>query len=212
MFHAAANGSLIAKPLWGLVNELTLDDNGMRRLHEEKELVLGDQGMKASRPFIYSSVDQVVLIVFSVLGGDFRKHLRLRYELLFLSQIFPSTSNTLKGILRLEEAAKAARREIIKNNLQAVPRPPLDHIFTKDEKIELITREFVQGYKAEGIGEKLVESTELERTLFDVVYPLFGSRQKGVANGRGEAEGREGGLELPDAVIHEFCNSIVTHL
>ena len=48
MFHASANGSLIAKPLWGLVSELTLDDNGMRHLYEEKELVLGDQGKKAS--------------------------------------------------------------------------------------------------------------------------------------------------------------------
>lgn len=48
MFHASANGSLIAKPLWGLVSDLTLDDNGMRRLHEEKELVLGDQGNESS--------------------------------------------------------------------------------------------------------------------------------------------------------------------
>ncbi|RDL31810.1 Uncharacterized protein BP5553_09212 [Venustampulla echinocandica] len=145
MFHASANGSLIAKPLWGLVSELTLDDNGMRRLHEEKELVLGDQG---------SICDC--------------------------------------GILRLEEFAKLARRKIIKNNLQAVPRSPLDNIFTEGEKIELITREIVQGYKAEELGEKLVESAGLERALFDVVYPLFGSRQKGVVNGRGKAEGSEG--------------------
>lgn len=54
IFHASANGLLIAQPLWGLVSELTLDDNGMRRLHEEKELVLGDQGEKASNFFNYS--------------------------------------------------------------------------------------------------------------------------------------------------------------
>ncbi len=101
-------------------------------------------------------------------------------------------TNKITGILRLEEFAKAARRNIIKNNLQAVPRPPLDHIFTEDEKVELITREIVQGYKAEGIREKLLESVELERALFDVVYPLFGSRQTGVVNGRGEAEGSKG--------------------
>ncbi|KAH7357059.1 hypothetical protein BKA65DRAFT_220674 [Rhexocercosporidium sp. MPI-PUGE-AT-0058] len=46
IFHAAANGSLVSKPLWGLVSELTLDDNGIKRLQEEKELVLGDQGKK----------------------------------------------------------------------------------------------------------------------------------------------------------------------
>jgi hypothetical protein len=59
MFHAAANGSLIAKPLWGLVSELTLDDNVIKRLREEKQLVLGDQGKKVSRLFIYSLIYQV---------------------------------------------------------------------------------------------------------------------------------------------------------
>jgi hypothetical protein len=189
MFHAAANGSLIAKPLWGLVSELTLDDNGMRRLHEEKELVLGDQGKKAARPFIYSSIYQVVLTFF---GSQEAFATAVRPSLFTTKLSHAHDTNTLTGILRLEEAAKAARRKIIKNNLQAVPRSPLDHIFTEDEKNELITREIVQGYKAEGIREKLVESAGLERALFDVVYPLFGSRQKGVVNGRGEAEGSEG--------------------
>lgn len=32
------------KPFYGLVSELTLDDNGAKRLHEEKDMVLGDQG------------------------------------------------------------------------------------------------------------------------------------------------------------------------
>lgn len=80
------------------------------------------------------------------------------------------------------------RREVIERNLPAVPGLPLDYIFTEDEKIELITREIVQGYKPEDLGEKLVESAELERALFDVVYPLFGSRQKGVVDRIGEAE------------------------
>lgn len=44
MHHASFNGALIAKPIWGLIDELNLDDDGMRRLHEEKELVLGTQG------------------------------------------------------------------------------------------------------------------------------------------------------------------------
>lgn len=44
MHHASFNGALLAKSIWGLVEELTLDDNGMQRLHEEKELVLGTQG------------------------------------------------------------------------------------------------------------------------------------------------------------------------
>jgi hypothetical protein len=103
-------------------------------------------------------------------------------------------TNTLIGIPRLEEAAKAIKGDIIKRNLQALPRSRslLDSICTEDEKIELITREIVQGYRAEGIGERLVESAELERVLFDVVYPLFGSRQKGLVHGKGEAEGSEG--------------------
>jgi hypothetical protein len=45
MHHASFNEALIAKPSWGLIGELTLDDDGMRRLHEEKELVLGSQGI-----------------------------------------------------------------------------------------------------------------------------------------------------------------------
>lgn len=52
MHHASLNAFLIAKPLWGLINELTLDDNGMNRLHEEKTLVLGDQGKSS---FVFHS-------------------------------------------------------------------------------------------------------------------------------------------------------------
>lgn len=44
MHHASFNASLIAKPVWGFTGELTLDDDGMMRLKEEKELVLGQQG------------------------------------------------------------------------------------------------------------------------------------------------------------------------
>jgi hypothetical protein len=61
IFHASANGSLIAKPSWGLVGELTPDGNGLRCLLEEKHLVLGDQGKKTPRSFIYSLVYQVIL-------------------------------------------------------------------------------------------------------------------------------------------------------
>lgn len=94
----------------------------------------------------------------------------------------------LTRIQRLEEFAKAARREIIRDSLQVVPRSPLDHIFTEDEKIELITREFVQGYDVDGIGERLVENTELKKVLFDVVYPLFGSRQNVVVSQSAEVK------------------------
>jgi hypothetical protein len=44
MHYASFNEALMKKPTWGLVNELTLDNNGIQRLHEEKELVLGPQG------------------------------------------------------------------------------------------------------------------------------------------------------------------------
>ena len=44
MHYASSNEALIAKPSWGLIGELMLDDDGMRRVHEEKELVLGAQG------------------------------------------------------------------------------------------------------------------------------------------------------------------------
>lgn len=127
---------------------------------------------------------------------DLRKHLWLWYDFYFFycKTSLAHDSNTLTGIRRLEEAAKAARHEIISNKVHAVPRSPLDHIFTEDEKIELITREIVQRYKTESIGEKLFESAELERVMFDVVYPLFGSRKNGIVNGRGQDEGNEGCL------------------
>jgi len=98
----------------------------------------------------------------------------------------------LTGIPILEEFAKHVRNKVIKNNLQAIPRSPLDHIFTKDEKIELITRELVQGYKEE-TGERIVEDIELEEVLFDVVYLLFGSRKTGVIARSGESMGSEKG-------------------
>lgn len=60
-----------------------------------------------------------------------------------------------------------------------MPKYPFDYIFEGDEKIELLTRELVRGYQDEEIGKMLVENAELESALFDVVYPLFGSRQKG---------------------------------
>lgn len=61
MFHASLNGSLVAKPLWGLVEELTLDHNGMKRLHEEKQLVFGGQGERTSKPSTNSLTSQPVL-------------------------------------------------------------------------------------------------------------------------------------------------------
>jgi hypothetical protein len=103
----------------------------------------------------------------------------------------------------IEEVAKMTRRNIIKHNLQAIPRPPLDPIFTEDEKIEILTREIVQGYKAAGLGPKLIESADLERVLFDVVYPLFGSRQKAVVDRGGEAESSEGAKSREGAESNE---------
>ena len=79
-------------------------------------------------------------------------------------------------------------REIIRANRHEISKSPLDNIFSEDEKIELITRDLVRGYKDEGTGKRLVENLELENVLFDVVYPLFGSRQTAQVN-----KGREGG-------------------
>jgi hypothetical protein len=52
----------------------------------------------------------------------------------------------------------------------------------------------VQRYIVEGVGERIVENTELERVLFDVVYPLFGFRKTGAIARRGE--GKESEEEL----------------
>lgn len=50
MHHASLNASVMAKPGWGLVSELTLDDDGIRRLQQEKHLVLGAQGKPSPMP------------------------------------------------------------------------------------------------------------------------------------------------------------------
>ncbi len=93
------------------------------------------------------------------------------------------------GIPKLEEAAKAVR-EIAKDNRQKMWKSPLDHIFSEDEKIELSVRKLVRGYKDERTGKPIVEDIELEKVLFDVVYPLFGSRQTAqVDQGDKEDEG-----------------------
>lgn len=107
----------------------------------------------------------------------------------YYHKTFPPThdTNTVIGIPEIEELAQGLRTQIIQENLHTIPRSPLDPIFTADETIELITREMVQGYKAAGVGPKLLESDDLEKVLFDVVYPLFGSRQKPTV---GEAEGK----------------------
>jgi hypothetical protein len=49
----------------------------------------------------------------------------------------------------------------------------------------------VQEYKPEDVGERIVENTELEKVLFDVVYPLFGFRKTGAIAGRGGSKGSE---------------------
>lgn len=50
---------------------------------------------------------------------------------------------------------------------------PLDFIFSVDEKIELATRALVRPE-----FDKVVENAvELEKVLFEMVYPAFGSRQ-----------------------------------
>jgi hypothetical protein len=54
---------------------------------------------------------------------------------------------------------------------------PLDAIFTEDEKIELITRDILREFKHRDSGAFL-DDPELERVIFEVVYPSFGFRQK----------------------------------
>jgi hypothetical protein len=85
-------------------------------------------------------------------------------------------TNTLLGIPKLEAAAEAMR-EIIKDNVQKFWNNNVN-IFSEDEKIEILTRDLTRGYEDEGTGERLVEDPELEKILFDVVYPLFGFRQR----------------------------------
>lgn len=86
--------------------------------------------------------------------------------------------------------ARAARRKIIEKNIQALPMSPHDQVFTKEEKIELLTRNIVHDYNTEG-KERIIGNVELERVIFDILYPLFGSRQKGAGKGKG-VEGMEG--------------------
>ncbi|KAF4637188.1 hypothetical protein G7Y89_g890 [Cudoniella acicularis] len=81
-------------------------------------------------------------------------------------------------IPKLEEAAKFLRKTI-EANPQDLPKSPINPIFTMDERIELATRALVKGYNGAVMGdEKLIEKPELEKVLFEVVYPSFGSRQK----------------------------------
>lgn len=44
MHYASVNGHMMKKPSYGLVGELTMDDRGIASLHEEKYMVLSDQG------------------------------------------------------------------------------------------------------------------------------------------------------------------------
>ena len=85
-------------------------------------------------------------------------------------------TNTVLGIPKLEAAAKVMR-EIIKDNVQKFWNNNFN-IFSEDEKIEILTRDLARGYEAEGTRKRLVEDPELEKVLFDVVYPLFGFRHR----------------------------------
>ena len=85
-------------------------------------------------------------------------------------------TNTVPGIPRIEAAAEAIR-ESIKDNGQKFWNSNLD-IFSEDEAIEMITRDLVRGNESERTRKRLVEDPELEKVLFDVVYPLFGFRQR----------------------------------
>ena len=85
-------------------------------------------------------------------------------------------TNTVLGIPKLEAAAEVMR-EIIKDNVQEFWNNNFD-IFSEDEKIEILTRDLARGYEAEGTRKRLVENPELEKVLFDVVYPLFGFRHR----------------------------------
>jgi len=68
-------------------------------------------------------------------------------------------------------------REIIKDNVQEFWNNNFD-IFSEDEKIEILTRDLARGYEYEVTRKRLVEDPELEKVLFDVVYPLFGFRHR----------------------------------
>ena len=85
-------------------------------------------------------------------------------------------TNTVLGIPKLEAAAEVMR-EIIKDNVQKFWNNNFN-IFSEDEKIEILTRDLARGYEAEGTRKRLVENPELEKVLFDVVYPLFGFRHR----------------------------------
>lgn len=55
---------------------------------------------------------------------------------------------------------------------------PLGYIFSDDEQTELSIRSVVrQCYRDTMTGKGSMEDVELERVLFDVIYPLFGRRQ-----------------------------------
>src|SRR5271168_3576335 len=85
-------------------------------------------------------------------------------------------TNTVLGIPKLEAAAEVMR-EIIKDNVQKFWNNNFN-IFSEDEKIEILTRDLARGYEDEGTRKRLVEDPELEKVLFDVVYPLFGFRHR----------------------------------
>ena len=88
----------------------------------------------------------------------------------------PATDST-PGIQGLEEAARAVREGIRTKRLHDTSKSPFDKIFTEEERIELTTRLLVRAMNGEGAGKSMIPNLELEKVIFEVVYPLFGFRQ-----------------------------------
>jgi hypothetical protein len=70
------------------------------------------------------------------------------------------------------------RDMIISKQLHNESNSPFDTIFTEKERIELAARSLTSLFISDTLKTFMKDNPELERVLFEVVYPQFGFRQK----------------------------------
>lgn len=134
MHHASFNGALIVKPSWGLIGELTLDDDGMRCWSEEKKLVLGTQDKESTLTPWSNYTDTFVPPGASATVVSVPE----------LSHPHSPDTDSVPGIPELEKAARAVRENIRTKRLHDTSKSPFDKVFTEEERIELTTRLLVR--------------------------------------------------------------------
>jgi hypothetical protein len=96
---------------------------------------------------------------------------------IMVMNLFFNNANQTVGMPVLEAFASHVRQMAISKKLYEKRTSPFDEIFTKEQKIELITRSLVRETLRNTPDEDLQQNPELEKVIFEVVYPPFGFRQ-----------------------------------